>query len=125
LSEIPNDAAYVRELIIREVQLDDAGIINAQIRALTEQIFRDKARLLEDEAELSYLESLRQSNRDAKTKQLEARVRLLEFAQGKQGKQVKLEHWIDSRLDVMKDCGFKSVEEAVAWIDEQKTRAVR
>lgn len=125
LQEIPNGSERARAAIERDLELYNDAILRAEIKQVQKAIDDDKDRLRDHERRLSELQALRMDSQERKEAQLEARVRLLEFAQTDKGKQVKLDHWIDSRVDVMRDCGFKSVEEAVAWVDEQKARAVR
>jgi len=123
LQEIPNASELVRKAVERELELYDDAILDSRIRLLQTRIIDSKSRILNLETELSELEALKATADKRWKAQMEARMRFLE--QVRKAKQIKLDHWLDSRVDVMRDCGFKSVEEAVAWVDEQKARAVR
>jgi hypothetical protein len=120
LREIPNGSERARTAIERDLQLYDDAILNSELRLAQKGLNEAKDRVRDFERRIGELQALKMDSQDRKVAQLEARQKLLETTKG-----VKLEHWLDSRVDVMKDCGFKSVEEAVIWVTDNKAKAVR
>ena len=120
LKEIPNASEVVRRAVENELELHSSEIIEAQIAQVdreTTKLLREQASLQEERARLGVVQRAREKRR---LKQQDARITLLEFANDNPS--VKWDRWLDSRADVVADCGFEGVKDAVDWLQTQKAR---
>ena len=120
LREIPNASEVARFAIERELDLHSSELLNAQIAEIDHDVTDLKRKLLSLEERRTSLDALQRIAAVRHSKSQDARIKLLEFANDNPS--VKWDRWLDSRADVIADCGFEGVKDAVDWLQTQKAR---
>jgi len=120
LREIPKASELARFAIETELELHSSEILNAQIAQIDNEATNLKRRLLSLEERRTSLDALQRIAAVRHSKSQDARIKLLEFANDNPS--VKWDRWLDSRADIIADCGFEGVKDAVDWLQTQKVR---
>jgi len=120
LKEIPGAPEFVRSLVEMELELHSSELLNAQIAEIDHDVTDLKRKLLSLEERRTSLDALQRIAAVRHSKSQDARIKLLEFANDNPS--VKWDRWLDSRADIIADCGFEGVKDAVDWLQTQKVR---
>ena len=123
LREMPNRSEFIIEAVREKLGIYDDELLNLEIRAIDQEISRFKVKLLDLEAAKAQKEAILRSRQNRRTHALEARVKALEVLQRIPEPNRRI--WLQSRIDVLADCDWRSADEALAWLTENAGKVTR
>lgn len=129
VGKLPSTNDGVRELFYEEMRLHwnrqhdpkdclkVTGIVGNEIRYIDLEIAEHEAKVAKLKERKSQKETSLRSRQTNKNRALEARLRAIEILKGIP--ESKRRTWLQSRIDVLTECDFKSVDEALTFLQNQ------
>jgi hypothetical protein len=118
LKSLPNASEIIRRAIDKELGLFDEAIILSRISQADRDIAQHEGAVLHLKAQKSQDEALLRARTLQRQDSQEARLRHLETIRSLKNPEV----WLESRVDVLAECGFKSAKEAMTYYKERMQR---
>jgi uncharacterized protein Veg len=120
LQSIPNVSQLIRRAIERELNFfDETQTIN-QIANIDQEIAQHEGQILKLKNQKTQDEDRLRRKTLSHQKKIEARVRLLELV--KNSPRTNFESWLATRGDILTDCGFYDISEALIFIEKERRK---
>jgi len=118
LRELPNRSEFLIQAVEEKLGLfDDEHLIN-EIRDIDQELSEIDARAAKLRLRKSQKEALLRTSQSKINRSHEARLRLLETSKNLKNPR----GWLESRIDVVAECDFKSVDEALVFLTSNQVR---
>lgn len=119
----PNRSEYITQLVKFDIGLQDMEKIDGRLSELNEELFsleKDRLTLLKEK---NALEARKNAMQRTQGNQINERLKVLEFFQAKKATEREMLGWVQSRVDVLKKCGFESPTQMVDWLNAKLKEA--
>ncbi len=123
LADMPNASELIVQAVREKLSFYDDELISLEISAIDQEVSRLRLRILDLESAKRQKEAILRSRQRRRSEALEARIRALEALH--KIPETHRRSWLQARVDVLADCEFASVDEALAWLNENSARVVR
>lgn len=116
LRGLPNKSEFIVEALREKIGVFEDELLNSEIRRIDIEISKQRSKILDLELIRSQKEAILRSRQSQKVNSLEARIKAIEILKSLPEK--KRESWLQSRIDVLNECDWKTPEEALAFMRE-------
>lgn len=120
---LPNRSEYIVQLVKFDLGLQDMEKIDGRLAELNEELFSLEKGRLTLLKEKNALEARKNAMQRTQGNQINERLKVLEFFQAKKATEREMLGWVQSRVDMLKKCGFESPTQMVDWLNAKLKEA--
>lgn len=119
IENLPNRSEYIVQLVKFDLNLQDLEKIDTELSVLNDKLFSLEKHRLTLLKEKNALEARKNALQRTQGNSVNERLKVLEFFQNKKATEREVLGWLQSRVDVLRKCGFDSPKEMAGWISEK------